>query len=344
MTAVGAHLVGGLKADTAEEAIRRAAGALGTRLYRLTDGETGPRAQWIWWQIDKLLALPGVRMGPPKINPESGNPDYEQFPGLDVDPGTTIPPRHLGYADAAIESYAVFRRLREEDLVAPGVRFQISLPTAYAVVVAWVNAPTRAFFDEFERAMLAEVEAIVAAVPAQDLAIQWDVAVEIGAIEGVFVPSADLAGEAFIVEALRRAVRAVRPPAAVGIHFCYGDYRHRHFTVPRDLSIPVRLANAVLAETVLDFVHMPVDRESGLEAGYFAPLAGLPSGPSLALGVIDYENDADRIDRLVAAADATGRTYAVATECGMSRLGERGEAVTLVDLLAQHARVSAAIR
>jgi hypothetical protein len=344
MTAVGAHLVGGLKADTAEAAMRQAAGALGTRLSRLTDGETGPRAQWIWWQIDKLLALPGMRMGPPKVNPESGNPDYEQFPGIDVDPGTTIPPRHLGYADAAIESYAVFRRLRAEGLVAPDVRFQVSLPTPYAVVVAWVNAPTRAFFDEFERAMLAEVAAIAAAIPGEDLAIQWDVAVEIGAIEGVFIPSDDLAGEAFLVEALRRAVEAVTPPVSVGLHFCYGDFRHRHFAVPRDLSIPVRLANAVLGASAVDFVHMPVDRESGLLPGYFAPLAELAAGPSLALGVIDYENDARRIDALVAAADATGRTYAVAAECGMSRLGERGEAVILADLLAQHARVSAPIR
>jgi hypothetical protein len=34
----------------------------------------------------------------------------------------------------------------------------------------------------------------------------------------------------------------------------------------------------------------------------------------------------------------------VATECGMARLGERGEAVTLADLLEQHARVAAAVR
>ncbi len=344
MTAVGAHLVGGLKAATAEEAMRLTAGVLGSRLYRLTDGETGERSQWIWWQMEKLQALPGVRMGPPKINPDSGNPDYERFPGLDIAPGTTIPPRHLGYADAAVESYATFRRLRAEGLVSPEVRFQVSLPTAYAVIVAWMNNPTRAFFDEFERAMFAEVEAIEAAVPAGDLAIQWDVAVEIGSLEGVMAPAGELAGEQLIVDALRRAVRAVKPPVAVGLHFCYGDYKHRHFAVPRDLGIPVRLANAVLAELSVDFVHMPVDREAGLGAAYFAPLAELRTEPSLALGVIDYEDDAARIDALVAAADATGRTYAVATECGMARLGERGEDVTLADLLAQHARVSAAIR
>jgi hypothetical protein len=34
----------------------------------------------------------------------------------------------------------------------------------------------------------------------------------------------------------------------------------------------------------------------------------------------------------------------VATECGMGRLGERGESVSLNDLLAQHARVAEPIR
>jgi hypothetical protein len=37
------------------------------------------------------------------------------------------------------------------------------------------------------------------------------------------------------------------------------------------------------------------------------------------------------------------RAVTPATECGMSSLGERGEAVTLQDLLEQHARVAAAV-
>jgi hypothetical protein len=60
--------------------------------------------------------------------------------------------------------------------------------------------------------------------------------------------------------------------------------------------------------------------------------------------VIDYENDTARIDELVAAADSAGRPFSVATECGMARLGERGESVTLEDLLAQHARVTPPVR
>ncbi|MFI5262071.1 MAG: hypothetical protein ACHQZR_05920 [Candidatus Limnocylindrales bacterium] len=343
----GAHLVGGLAAPTAEEAMRTTAGVLGRHLTRLTDGETGPRAQWIWWQIDRLQAVPGVRMGQPQVNPETGNPDYSVFPGLDVDAGVTVPPRALGYADAAIESYATFCRLREEGVVPAGVRFQVSVPTPYAVVIAWVQPSAQdRFFDSFKTALFDEVAAICAAIPHADLAIQWDVAVEIGVLEDVFHPDPAFRTFERITAELVECVRAVPPDVAVGLHLCYGDYKHRHFKAPADLALPVRIADAVARQVRLDFVHMPVDRDTGLAPSYFAPLTGLDVGDAeLSLGVIDYENDSARIDALVvAASDGAGRPFEVATECGMARLGERGESVTLADLLAQHARVAAPIR
>ena len=45
----GAHLVGGLAAPTAVDAMTTTARILGRHLSRLTDGETGDRSQWIWW-------------------------------------------------------------------------------------------------------------------------------------------------------------------------------------------------------------------------------------------------------------------------------------------------------
>jgi hypothetical protein len=58
--AVGAHLVGGIKAASAEEAMRAVAGTLGKHVYAITDGETGPRSKWIGWQIAKLTAVEGI--------------------------------------------------------------------------------------------------------------------------------------------------------------------------------------------------------------------------------------------------------------------------------------------
>ena len=342
----GAHLVGGLAAPTAADAMTTTARILGRHLTRLTDGETAERSQWIWWQIDKLTAIPGIRIGAPQVNPETGNPDYSVFPGLDVDEGIAIPTGALGYADAAKTSYAEFERLRASGVVPPGVRFQVSVPTPFAVVVAWAAGESqRRLWQPFKDALFAEVEAIQAAIPADDLAIQWDVAVEIGVLEGVFKPLPELASFDRIVDELVVALDRVAPPAERGLHLCYGDYKHRHFKAPTDLGLLVRLANAVAARTSFDFIHMPVDRENGRTEAYFAPLRDLGVGDAeLALGVIDYENDPTRIDELVSAATSAGRPFRVATECGMARLGERGEAVTLEDLLGQHARVAAPVR
>lgn len=342
----GAHLIGGLAAPTATEAMTATAKALGRHLSRLTDGETGPRSQWIWWQIDKLTALDGIEMGPAQVNPETGNPDYSVFPGLAVEEGIAIPEGALGYAAAAIESYAAFVKLRETGVVPAGVRFQVSIPTPYAVVVAWSTGESqRRLWEPYKAALFAEVSEIVRNIPADDLAIQWDVAVEIGVLEGVFDAIDALGSFERIVDELVASLETVPRAAQRGLHLCYGDYKHRHFKPPTDLSLLVRLANAVAERTEIDFVHMPVDREHGRAPGYFAALRDLRvGGAELALGVIDYENDAGRIDELVAAADTADVPYLVATECGMARLGERGEQVTLTDLLAQHARVAEPVR
>jgi hypothetical protein len=344
--ASGAHLVGSLAAPTATDAFRQSAETLGRHLRRVSDGETGARSQWIWWQIDKLQQVPGIRLGAPQVNPDTGNPDYSVFPGLEVDEGVMIPARGLGYADAAVASYADFVRLREAGVIPGGVRFQVSLPTPFAVVVAWAAASAQLrLWAPFKAAMFTEVAAILAEIPTEDLAIQWDVAVEIGALEANFKPAPELASYERIVAELIECGRQVRPPAQVGFHFCYGDYKHRHFVAPKDLGLLVRIANDIAAATPIDFVHMPVDRDNGVAAAYFSPLAGLAVGDAeLSLGVIDYENDSQRIDALVAAADSAGRPYLVATECGMGRVGERGESVSLGDLLAQHSRVAEPIR
>jgi methionine synthase II (cobalamin-independent) len=342
----GAHLVGSLAAPTTRDAMTTTATILGDRLERLSDGETGERSQWIWWQINRLTTVPGIRLGEPQVNPETGNPDYSIFPGLEVDAGVTIPDGTLGYGATALESYREFRDLRASGVIPAGVRFQVSLPTPYAVVIAWSKPGSQSrLWAPYQKALEYEVRTIVDGIPGEDLAIQWDVAVEVGVLEGVFQPEPEFSTYERIVDELVACADLVPAPAQVGLHLCYGDYKHRHFVAPTDLSLLVRIANDVAARHPLAFIHMPVDRDNGREASYFAPLRDLAIGDaSLALGVIDYENDSARIDQLVAAADTAGVPYAVATECGMGRVGERGESLTLADLLQQHARVAAPIR
>jgi hypothetical protein len=84
-TARGAHLVGGLKAPDGETAMRTAGRILGRHLYSVTDGETGDRTQWIWWQIGKLTAIDGIELVGTK-SPPAANRDYAEFPALAIDP------------------------------------------------------------------------------------------------------------------------------------------------------------------------------------------------------------------------------------------------------------------
>jgi hypothetical protein len=147
-----------------------------------------------------------------------------------------------------------------------------------------------------------------------------------------------------VLRSLVDALDAVPASVEQGVHFCYGDYRHRHFSVPEDLARCVRLANGVGDRAA--FVHMPADRETGRDPAYFEPLRDLVT-TSLSLGVVDYEGDEGRTNEIIAAAErgSGGREFAVATECGMARIADRGtDGPSLEQLLELHARVASPVR
>lgn len=342
--AVGAHLVGGLIAPNAETAMRTAAQILGSHLHAITDGETGARSQWIGWQLEKLTAIDGIEMAGTHGLADAQNSDYSVFPALAVDSSLTrIPVRALGYADDARASYAVFSRLRDEGVIPDGIKFQVSVPTPYATVVTWVRDEDQArFLPIYADAIAADIEEIVGAVGA-DLLLQYDVAVEIGALTGNLPAAGELGQRDVVIETLRDTVARTPPGADYGIHLCYGDYKHHHFSVPADLSLCVELANAVGGDAA--FIHMPVDRETGRDPAYFEPLRDL-SARRLALGVIDYDGDERRTGELAAAAStgSGGIEFAVATECGMARIDERPGGPSLERLLQLHAQTAAPIR
>src|SRR5215813_13773262 len=75
-TPVGVHLVGSVPLASAEEVLSRTGTALGDRLRRLPDGETGPRSDWILWQYPVFSALPQFEVGPP------GPDTYRTLPKL----------------------------------------------------------------------------------------------------------------------------------------------------------------------------------------------------------------------------------------------------------------------
>ena len=344
----GALLVGSVNYDDAETTMRTAAEILGPRLRRIPDGEVGVRFHWIMFQPDVLGQAQGIeRVGAERI-PFGAGLDARPLriaDGVEAS-GIALPP--LGYVSAALESYEVFRRLRAEGAIAEGVRFQVSLPTPLAVISSFFAGDDRAAIEPvYTAALLGELDEILGGIPHADLAIQWDVASELGIIERAAgygkVMDAWWPGDPFdgLVARLAALVDAVPSDVEVGVHLCYGDAAERHFIEPVDAGTLVRYANAVVAAAgrPLTWLHLPVPIERDDDA-YFAPLDALAlgDGVELYLGLVHREDGAEGAERRIAAASPHVAEFGVGTECGIGR----APAGSTEDILRTHAEVAAA--
>src|SRR5688572_17491587 len=282
---VGAHLVGSVPLGRVEEVFRRTAEALGDRLRRLPDGEPGPRSDWILWQYPVFSALPQFEVGPP------GDGTYRTLPKLrlrDGERAQDIVLDNLGFADAALSSFAIFARLKRDGVIPAHVRFQVSLPTPLAPVSAVIDPEHRAQVEPvYEAQVLRELDRIFAAVPHAQLALQWDTRLEFAILEGIS-PAWFEGTRAGVLERLLRVSRGVPADVELGFHLCYGDDYHGHFTVPEDTGKLVEVANALATALYrpLNWIHVPVPAQA--EEEYFAPLRELRLDPrtELYLGVL----------------------------------------------------------
>lgn len=332
---VGIHLVGSVPLGSAEEVFRTVAGTVGDRLRRLPDGETGPRSDWILWQYPVFSSRPQFEVGPP------GQDSYRTLPTLRVrggDAGAALSFDNLGYADAATASYRRFAQLKRDGVISPHVRFQLSLPTPLAPVTAFVAAEHRAQVEPaYEAQVLVELVAILAKIPADQLAIQWDARLEFAMLEGI---TASWFGEvrSGVLERLLRLSRQIPDAVELGFHLCYGDETHGHFVVPRDAGKMVDVANALASSLgrPMNWLHMPVPRDAGDD--YFAPLASLRLQPEteLYLGVIHVEDGLDGARERIATARRHVDAFGAASDCGWGR----GGSAAVQELLGLHRELS----
>ena len=123
-------LVGSLPADSAESALRSAAGFFGDLVFALPDGETGPRAGWVSYERERLVRPNEGMVTLSETESPTGLPRHAyETPVFGIKPGVAVVhweswPR----IDDAIASYSVFSSLRAASVIPPGVRFQVCLP------------------------------------------------------------------------------------------------------------------------------------------------------------------------------------------------------------------------
>ena len=325
------HLVGSIPFDSVEDVFEQFGAPLGVHLHSLPDGEVGLRSHWISRVHYQVLAphpdievvrQPELDGGAERLNPRNAGDSwlFRVRAGAGTiqfgDPGW-----RLGFARDAVNSYFIFKTMRDAGRLAAHLRFQVSMPTVTSAL------PGRVFEDPldaekikpgYEAALAREIKTITAHIPAEDLAIQWDCTSELQDAYGQFpdVPADDLIERNMV--SLGRLCTLVPEAAELGYHLCYGTLGGWPRWEPEDLGGAVILANAFAGHSRrrVDWIHIPVLDTA--EQNYFAPLVDLDAmGARIYLGAV---HNMDRFDARIAVARKYLRNFGVGAYCGFGRI------------------------
>lgn len=335
------HLVGSVPLENAEEVFRRASSILGDCLPRIPDGETGNRLQWIMYQYILMSKMQEFEVVGGKVSSQELTDEIETFIAtpvvgfdmsqrqLQVKEGVKIADISfptLGYAEVAKESYKKFAALREKQEIHQNCRFQVSLPTPLAPIQTFISpkgySESITLYNQYKKAMLNELRLLTDEIPVEDLAIQWDVCIEIVMLENRHSDENVASWHAVIPEELSSLAESVPEPVEVGFHLCYGDMGHKHFFEPADTRLMTDLANN-LSQGIsrpIQWIHMPVPRDRK-DKEYFQPLSELRLKPEtrLFLGLIHYTDGLEGSLERIEAALPSFSNFGIATECGLGR-------------------------
>ena len=325
--------VGSVPYDSPEAVFGALGPEFGPLVPALPDGETGERKSWVnrlGYQVlnghadletvNRPKPIDGVEQMLPKDRSDSWK--FKVRPGVShVRFGN--PGYRLGYAKDAVNSYFVFKTLREKGLIPEGVRFQVSIPNVNSVVRP-LYFPDPADLPKvrpgYTEAMAAELEAMLEKIPHEDLAIQWDLAGEVLSVHQDFDGNVDFPGEGEIAThtaPLARLSPILPDEVELGFHFCFGTFGGWPRLEPKDLGRVVELANACVAATGrrVDWVHLPALNRS--DDAFYAPLANLDVGKArVYLGMI---HSMDTLAERIAAARKFLPDFGLAAYCGFGR-------------------------
>lgn len=324
-------LVGSIPYDTVTDVFEKFGKPLGSYLATVPDGEVGPRKHWIsrvHYQVLaghpelEILRRPEPENGVERLNPRNAGDSwlFKVKDGVQRvrfgDPGW-----RLGFARDAVNSYFVFKTLREKGELPRHLRFQVAIPSVNSTL------PPRLFPDPsdldkirpgYQDALTAEVATIVQKIPHEDLAIQWDCATEMqdayGAIPGLSRETA-IARNVGQIKALSPVIPAT---VALGYHLCFGTLGGWPRFTPEDLSGAVAMGNAFIEASGrrVDWIHIPT-LETADEA-FFAPLKDLkPKGARVYLGMIHHM---DTLPARITAARKFLPEFGLAAYCGFGRV------------------------
>ena len=323
--------VGSVPLDSTEEVMATLAGAFGSTLQALPDGETGERRSWVnrlCYQVFnghpdlETIQRPKPDNGVERMLPRDRSDawKFKARPGVDqVRFGN--PGYRLGYAKDSANSYFVFKTLREKGLIPKDLRFQVSIPMVNSVVRPLYfpeSGDLERIRPGYEAALAAEIEAMLERIPHEDLAIQWDCAWEVAAVHDPLPSHPKEIDIATHTAPIERLSRLLPETIDLGFHFCFGTFGGWPRFAPDDMGRTVELVNGVV-DTVgrrVDWVHLPLlDRT---DDAFYAPLANLdPKSARVYLGMV---HSPDSLPQRIAIAKKYIQDFGLAAYCGFGRI------------------------
>jgi len=319
------YFVGSIPLRDSEDVFRQLSGELGRYLRRLPDGETGERTKWIVFQQKMLSEHPAMEVDtsvPPLQVRQSDGTVFREIKRLrlkpDADPDRMV--FETGYDRAALASYATFKRLKDEGVIAPDALFQVALPTPLATGLMYISPNGRErYLQAYERSLIGALNAILDGIPHQDLSIQFDVCQEVLLFEGYF-PEQIPNYKEMVFQEFRRLAAAVPQDVDLGFHLCYGSPNDQPLVNLKDGAVLVDLMNGIndYVQGRVDFIHVPVPRTA--DDAFFTPFKAWRNtkGTHLYLGLLQHDDEKGDQDR-IAAARRVVKNFGVAAECGFGR-------------------------
>ena len=341
MSSRNVHLVGSVPLANAHEVFVTVSAALGRRLLRIPDGETGERTDWIAHLEPVFADHPALEKSDEVFwlhATAPGRTRYRLKPGASEQ---DVRFENLFYADTAIQSYRDFAGLKAQGKIPAHCRFQVDLVPAHSVIWLFLQDNLHRAFDPiYNDAVRREIDKLVEAIPHDQLAIQFDVASAVFARLQRNEPNAYGRNKSEMLDTfgaiLGKLADHVPPDVELLFHFCYGDSNHRHVVEPIDMGDMVDLANQLAGgiRRSIELVHMPVPRDRSDDA-YFEPLTRLKLKPDtqLCLGLVHHTDGIVGTRRRLATAEKYVKNFSIATECGFGRRPRD----TISELLAIHA-------
>ncbi len=344
MSARKVYLVGSVPMADAATVFETVSAALGPSLLTLPDGETGERIDWITWLEPVFRDNPAFELSTETFQLHglaAKHRRYQLKPGKSIKDVTFD---NLFYADVAKRSYATFAALKRASKIPAHVKFQVDLVPAHSVIWLFVQEDLQRAIDPiYNDAVLREIDKIAAAIPHEELAIQFDIASAVFArLERDQATPYGKTKEEMQATFSSIVIRlAEHVPADIDLlfHFCYGDAGHRHVVEPTDMGDMVDYANRLTGQLKrpITQIHMPVPRDRS-DAAYFVPLRRLKLDPRtrLCLGLVHYTDGLDGTRKRLETAQQFVSDFAIATECGFGRR----DPTSIPELLRLHAEAA----